>query len=1520
MKNFLPQIRKGWIIALGILFFTFHIHAQQVARGLTASNGEYIGFYEFKPYDYNNTTTKYPLIIFLHGTGERGNGTTELNRVLYNAIPKYCANGATMTYNYNGQSFSFLVLSPQLNSSYGTWENFYVEEMIKHARQNLRVDPNRIYLCGLSLGGGGVWKYATASGANALGLAAIAPVCATSEGSTYCHIAQQSLPVWAFHALDDYTVHWTNTRYCLDQINACSPIVAPKVMYYPDGGHGIWDRAFDMQHNFQTPNVYEWFLSNSRTAAPPGNAPPVANAGADISFNLPTNSTTLNGSGSYDPNGSIAGYSWTKISGPNQFIIANPSSASTTLSNLAQGTYSFKLVVTDNAGATDEDFVTVTVNAPVNQSPIAKAGADASFNLPVNSTNLDGSGSYDPDGTIAYYGWSKLSGPAQYAIQDPYNKTTPVSNLVQGTYSFLLVVTDNNGATGKDTVVVTVGAGIPIVNQPPAANAGADINIILPVNNTNLNGNASSDPDGTVSGYAWSKISGPDTYTIVNPSASVTSLNGLVQGVYNFRLLVTDNTGATDADTVVVTVNAAPPPPNQLPVANAGNDISITLPLGNTSLNGSASYDTDGTISSYSWSKVSGPGSFVIANPPAAVTNLTGLVQGVYIFRLIVADNNGATDIDSVVVTVNAAPPPPNQPPAANAGADVNISLPVNNTTLDGAASSDADGTISSYSWSKINGPAAYTIMNPSSVITTVNNLIAGTYTFRLAVTDNNGATNADTVVVTVSSAPPPPPNQIPVANAGADVNITLPVNGTTLSGSASSDPDGTIVNFNWSKISGPASYSITNAATSSTSITSLVQGTYSFRLVVTDNAGATDDDTVFVTINPAPNQLPLANAGADIWLTLPVNNTTLNGSASSDPDGSINNYSWTKIGGPATYNIINSGSVNTALTNLVQGVYSFRLDVTDNNGAMDADTVLVTVNAAPPPPNQLPIANAGTDITIVLPATGTTLNGSASSDPDGFITNHAWSKISGPASYNIGNADNSITTLSSLVQGTYLFRLVVTDNGGATDSDTLRITVNAAPPIINQLPVANAGADMNISLPVNNTTLNGSASFDPDGSITKYLWSKISGPVSFTIANSSSVTTSLTNLVQGTYLFALSVTDNSGAVDTDTMAVIVNAAPPPPNQLPVANAGADIVVQLPSNSGVLDGTASYDLGGSIVSYYWIKLSGPSQFTMVNASAAATVINGLVQGTYLFQLTIADNDGAFDTDTVKVTVNAPSPSNQPPFANGGADITVILPVSTLSLNGAGSFDPDGNIVNYSWIKVSGPPQYTIANPTAAVTQVTGLSQGVYIFKLVVTDNGGATAEDSVYVFVTNATNLSPIANSGKDTTINLPVTGVTLNGNLSKDPDGVLLTYQWKQLSGPTLAEISSSKNAITFVNNLQEGKYEFELKVTDIQGAVSTDNVKVTVVNNFKFSQYFRTYPNPVTNIINFTYIDDARGKTFVTIMNTEGKIVMEHEFRKEQSLIFGKINISALPPGLYYLQVMQSGTTRLTRPFVKQ
>jgi len=183
-------------------------------------------------------------------------------------------------------------------------------------------------------------------------------------------------------------------------------------------------------------------------------------------------------------------------------------------------------------------------------------------------------------------------------------------------YQYLLTVTDDDGATASDTITVSVN---PLPNLAPYANAGADVILTLPVNATTLIGSG-TDADGTIVSYAWEKIAGPASGNISGTNADTAQLSGLVQGVYQYLLTVTDNGGSTATDTdnggstatdtVRVTVNA---PANLPPTANAGTDITVTLPTNNATLNGSG-IDTDGTIVSYSWVKITGPAGGSISN------------------------------------------------------------------------------------------------------------------------------------------------------------------------------------------------------------------------------------------------------------------------------------------------------------------------------------------------------------------------------------------------------------------------------------------------------------------------------------------------------------------------------------------------------------------------------------------------------------------------------------------------------------------------------------------------------------------------------------------------------------------------------------------------------------------------------------------------------------------------------------------------------------------------------------------
>jgi len=278
------------------------------------------------------------------------------------------------------------------------------------------------------------------------------------------------------------------------------------------------------------------------------NRPPIANAGPDRTgtVNVPL---TLSGSGSSDPDGTIAAYWWTFGDGGS----ATVSSATVAHTYAAAGTYVVVLWVRDNAGtwsvASDSATVSITGGTATtttttlakttttlgsNAAPVANAGPDqATQSLLVLTFN--GSSSHDPDGSISLAQWAFGDGITGNGLVVSHSYARP------GTYTATLTVVDNRGAAASDTAVVTVA------DRPPVANAGADTSGAPGVAVT-LDGSGSSDPDGSITGWAWTFGDGTSG-SGMRPTHAYASA-----GTYSATLTVTDDKGARASDSATVTI------------------------------------------------------------------------------------------------------------------------------------------------------------------------------------------------------------------------------------------------------------------------------------------------------------------------------------------------------------------------------------------------------------------------------------------------------------------------------------------------------------------------------------------------------------------------------------------------------------------------------------------------------------------------------------------------------------------------------------------------------------------------------------------------------------------------------------------------------------------------------------------------------------------------------------------------------------------------------------------------------
>ncbi|CAD7078937.1 unnamed protein product [Hermetia illucens] len=449
-------------------------------------------------------------------------------------------------------------------------------------------------------------------------------------------------------------------------------------------------------------------------------------------------------------------------------------------------------------------------------------------------------------------------------------------------------------------------------------------------------------------------------------------------------------------------------------------------------------------------------------------------------------------------------------------------------------------GNIYKYQWTLITQPQGAvngTISDQTKDKIKLSNLSEGLYIFKVTVTGNGsyGETMANVTVTPERRINKPPVAVI----TPKEQTVKLPSSQAILDGSTSTDDD-KIVNWHWELLQGPIGYQKKLPETETLQLSDLEPGNYEFKLTVTDSDNVQDSTTANITVLKEKDYPPQANAGADVILYLPHNNVTLNGSLSTDDRGIVS-WEWTKDANDQgkAVDMQNTRTPYLELSNLEEGIYTFELKVTDASNQSNTAKVHVFVK---PPTNLPPTANAGANMTINLPLTWVTLNGSKSTD-DIRVTNYYWRQKSGPNTATIINANSAVANATSLTLGLYVFELVVSDENQNNSSDTVWIKVIQEK---NSPPVAKAGGDKSVTLPVSAIYLNGSESYDDLG-IVNYTWSR--DGTSLATGNIVGTTNYepvliLTNVVPGRFIFKLTVTDDQGLTSTDTVSIIVHPDP----------------------------------------------------------------------------------------------------------------------------------------------------------------------------------------------------------------------------------------------------------------------------------------------------------------------------------------------------------------------------------------
>lgn len=597
------------------------------------------GYIVVKPVDYNSSK-KYPLLIFLEGQNQFGNGSpAELKNLYGNSgvsmFPDIVtSNNFPNNYTVGGTTYEFIVLIPQARfqvkhdraSPDQMLSPGEVNDIVNYSLQNFSVDANRVYLMGLSLGGGSTWNYPGQSQSYGNRLAAIVPFAGASNlndnHSRVINIAQANLPVWTFAVSTDQPYAQLAQDY-IDSIHThAEHTTEALITTYSSGSHeDAWENPLLRNSTGQSahPNLYQWMLGyalglNGRTALPQPVFASVS-AGSDQTLNLSNGSmalsangisfngatVNLNGSASMQAGGQpISTIQWTRVDG-NGGYIASPNSLSTTVTGLKPGNYAFQLRITDASGLVSVSTVHVTVNAPQDNS-YTRIGMDKYSALSTTTGSPQIDYTFQDQGPIYGMGYWDAGRWAEYTV----------NNLTAGSYALYYRY---NSLYGNPSLQISSGI-------------------------TTVTRSLSTTPSDNV----WRS----DSIHIdlaANPTIRFTALSNGSSTNMNLDYFELAQLGSSSS--------------SPAPTVSAGANQTITLPADSVTLTGSAKANNGGSISSYKWSQSSGPSTANIVSPSTASTLVRNMVEGTYVFSLMATDNNGSNATSSVSVTVNPAPTPP---------------------------------------------------------------------------------------------------------------------------------------------------------------------------------------------------------------------------------------------------------------------------------------------------------------------------------------------------------------------------------------------------------------------------------------------------------------------------------------------------------------------------------------------------------------------------------------------------------------------------------------------------------------------------------------------------------------------------------------------------------------------------------------------------------------------------------------------------------------------------------------------
>ncbi len=546
-------------------------------------------------------------------------------------------------------------------------------------------------------------------------------------------------------------------------------------------------------------------------------------------------------------------------------------------------------------------------------------------------------------------------------------------------------------------------------------------------------------------------------------------------------------------------------------------------------------------------------------------------------------------------------------------------------------------------------------------------------------------------------------------------------------------------------------------------------------------------------------NRRPVANAGSD-QTGAQYDVITLNASKSADVDGNFLTYKWTSVGtNTATLN--DSTAVFPTFTMDTAGRYDIELTVFDGSLYSDPDTVIIGTQTAP-------VANAGADQTGTV-SDDITLNGSGSSDVDCDLLNYQWSLIqySGTSSPTLHSSTSIFATFTANAIGTYTAQLVVNDGTGNNDTDTVFINIDT-----QSAPVANAGPDQTATS--GDITLAGFGT-DVDGDVLTYKWSLIKRPdlssAQLSVNQDIPGQPTFTIDEQGTYIAQLIV--NDGARDSEPDTVVISG-----KTMPFANAGYDHARSIGTNTVVtLQGVDSVNVS----QYNWCLIHRPpaSNASIEDPASPLPSFTYDKAGDYLAQLIVSNGGIDSEPDTSVISLQTM------PVAHIVGTATAIVD-ETITLDGSGSWDDDGDNLTHSWSITSytGSSTPTLNNPGSETVNFVITETDVSATVQLIVNDGTVDGAAKCITITTLEDSAPPVAIAGVDNPSVTVDSTVSLNATGSYDPDGDSLSeFEWvldffngTSTVSYTSALSDASASNPTFTADA-EGCYTAKLRVMDV-------------------------------------------------------------------------------------------------------